>query len=185
MGSNFNPYEAPQSMQAARPAQEDPSEFERIRKQHLNHEASLQGIGSLYCLGAGLLIAGAALGLIGSAVEEHYDQAGIMALFVALGVLQGWIGLGLRRLRPNVKVAAGIVSAIGLLAFPMGTLINGYILYLLFSQKGTYILSPGYQEIIAATPHIRYRTSIIVWIFLGLLVFVIGLGILGAILNSR
>jgi len=36
-----------------------------------------------------------------------------------------------------------------------------------------------------ATPHIRYRTSIIVWIFLFLLIGVILLGIIAAIFGSR
>jgi hypothetical protein len=56
-----------------------------------------------------------------------------------------------------------------LLAFPLGTLINGYILWLVFSTKGKTILSNDYAAIVAATPHVRYRIPIVVWILIGLL----------------
>jgi hypothetical protein len=62
---------------------------------------------------------------------------------------------------------------------PIGTLINAYILYLVFSRKGRTILSEDYQQVIAATPHIKYKTSIIVWIFLGLLVALLAIAFLG------
>jgi hypothetical protein len=77
------------------------------------------------------------------------------------------------------------VSAIGLLGFPCGTIISGYLLYLLLSAKGEMVFSSAYKEVMQATPHIRYRTSIIVWIFLFLLIGVILLGVVGAIIGAR
>ena len=65
-----------------------------------------------------------------------------------------------------------MLSAIGLIGFPVGTLINAYVLYLLLSKKGRTIFTPAYLDVIAATPHVKYRTSIIVWIFLALIVVV-------------
>ena len=52
----------------------------------------------------------------------------------------------------------------------MGTLIGFYMLYLLLSKKGTMVFSPEYKEIIAQTPHMKYKTSPVVWIALGLIV---------------
>ena len=72
-----------------------------------------------------------------------------------------------------------VLSAIGLLGFPIGTLISAYFLYLLVSEKGKVVFSDEYKEVIRKTPHIRYKTSIVVWIFLGLLLLLIGLGLVG------
>jgi hypothetical protein len=69
-------------------------------------------------------------------------------------------------------VPIGIIASIGLFFFPWGTVINGYILWLLFSSKGRFVMSPEYQEVIAATPHMKHRTSIVV-ILLGILLLVV------------
>jgi formate/nitrite transporter FocA (FNT family) len=60
-----------------------------------------------------------------------------------------------------------------LLYFPIGTLIGAYVLYLMFGQKGRQILSPTYQDIIAATPQVRYQRSTADWIALGVLVLLL------------
>ena len=100
------------------------------------------------------------------------------ALFsLFLGGLYLAVGLGLRKLRPWTRIAAGIISGIGLLAIPLGTLINAYILYLLFSKKGSTIFSADYQRVIADTPHIKYRTSLIMWLVLAVVVLAVVAGI--------
>jgi hypothetical protein len=73
---------------------------------------------------------------------------------------------------------------LGLIGFPIGTLISVYFLYLLLSQKGAYVFSPEYAQVIAATPHIQYKTSIVVWIFLGLLLVVIFLAIVFTVIGT-
>ena len=65
------------------------------------------------------------------------------------------------------------MAAIGLLGFPVGTLINAYILYLLLSKKGALILSPAYAEIRRATPHIRYRMPVWNWIVIAIVVLAV------------
>jgi hypothetical protein len=77
-----------------------------------------------------------------------------------------------------------VFGAIGLLGFPVGTLIAGYLLYLLWSEKGNVVFSPRYQRVMQATPHIKYKTSIIVWIFLGLLGLVVLVGIIAMVTAS-
>jgi hypothetical protein len=86
----------------------------------------------------------------------------------------------LRRLKPGARTPAIVMSGLGLLAFPLGTLINGYILWLLLSRKGSFILSPAYGPIVEATPHIKYRTSVWVWILLGLIVALLVAGVIGS-----
>ena len=181
----------------------DISDAEAIRKQHLNHEASIQGMGSLYLLG----------GFFGSLLGLAYGAMGIAAIsglqgaipnngpgpapaiaggfFVGLGVFvlavamaQFYAGWTMRKLDPKGKILAIIVTAIGLLGFPCGTLLSGYTLYLLLSAKGEFIYSPQYKEILAATPHIKYR-SIVAWVLLAVILLFVVLLFLDAFLGSQ
>ena len=100
-------------------------------------------------------------------------------VYGGLGILQLFAGLAIRRLENWARLTIGILSIFGLLGIPIGTLISGYFLYLCFSQKGTYVCSPEYHRIVANTPHIQYKTSIVVWILLGLFLLLTFLGIVG------
>lgn len=90
-----------------------------------------------------------------------------------------------RKLKSWARIPTAILSGIGLLGFPVGTLINGYILYLVFSRKGVTVFSDDYKRVIAETPHIKYRTSIVVWIILGWLVALILFGVFAAVFSGR
>jgi hypothetical protein len=183
----YNPFAAPASLDHARDGMG--SDAERIRRELIGHEASIQSIGLLYLLGsflvtiAGIGMAAVASGQIGRDPEAE-SVILIGGLLVLVGLGQGVVGFGLRRLRPWTKIPVGVISGIGLLGIPLGTIINGYILYLMFSEKGTRVLSPDYQEIIRETPHIKYQTSIIVKILLVLLLCIIGLALLAVFLGG-
>jgi hypothetical protein len=166
--NSVNPYAAP-----AAPVDDVPAnpQAEAVRRAHINHEASIKAVGFLYYLGGVLLTLGGVVSLVGASSEP--SGAVVALLLVALGVGQLFAGWGVRALRPWGRIVGCVLSAIGLIGFPIGTLINAYILYLLLSKKGRMVFSPEYQDIIAATPHIKYRISIIVWIFLALLVALI------------
>ena len=97
---------------------------------------------------------------------------GVALLIV--GILQFVVGFEIRKLKSWARIAAGIMSGIGLLGFPVGTVINAYILFLLFGKKGQMVFSTDYKEIMAATPHIKYKTSKWVWIILIFVVLFIG-----------
>jgi hypothetical protein len=171
-----NPYAAP----AARveDVAQDPA-AEAIRREHLSHEASIKAVGFLYYLG-GVLVTLGTLVAIGGAAKEPAGAA-VMLLVLAIGVAQFVAGWGVRALRPWGRVVGCVLSGLGLLGFPLGTIINAYILYLFLSKKGRTIFSPEYQQVIAATPHVKYKTSIAVWIYLGLIVVLLAIG-LGAAL---
>jgi len=154
---------------------------EQVRKEHIKHEASLKSVGILYFLTAAFLILAGALGL----AQDASDSLLVGLLLLLFGGAQIWVGIGLRGLKPWARIPTGILSGIGLLGFPLGTLINGYILYLVFSEKGKTVFSEDYRRIIEQTPHIKYRTSIVVWILLGLLVLLIGLALIGTLLGTR
>jgi len=156
---------------------------EEIRNEHLKHEASVKSVGVLYYLGGGALMV---FGIV-AAVPGMTSAAGVETIFLSLfflllGVGQIWVGAGLRRLRKWARIPTGILSGIGLIGFPLGTLINAYILYLVFSRKGTTVFSDEYRAVIEQTPHIKYRTSILVWILLGILLLLVGFGIFAAVM---
>jgi hypothetical protein len=158
MSEAANPYAAPAARVDDVPAN---AEAEAIRRAHINHEASIRAVGFLYYLGGVVLTIGGLLSLSGS-------STGMPVFLAAAGVAQVFAGWGVRGLTKWGRILGCILSALGLLAFPIGTAINAYILYLFLSKKGRTIFAPEYQGVIAATPHVKYRTSIIVWIFLAL-----------------
>lgn len=160
-----NPYAAPA---VADPVAAETS-AEAVRREHLSHEASVKGIGFLFLLG------GVLMGLaVGSAVFASFQTRSpgetsgifIFLLLLVLTVLQCWVGIGIRRLRPWARIPGVVFSVLGLLAFPLGTIFSAYFLYLLLSRKGRMVFSAEYAEIMAATPHLKYRTSIWVWVLL-------------------
>jgi hypothetical protein len=159
---------------------------EEMRKKYLSHEASVKSIGFLYYLG-GAFLTFAALGVTVSAFGgKGKPEAAVIGIVVlVLAVAQIWVGTGLRRLRPWARIPTAILSGIGLLGFPLGTLINGYILYLVLSQKGATVFSPDYQAVMQQTPHIKYRTSPVVWIILAVVLLLIVGGITAGILSSK
>lgn len=171
MTTAINPYAAPQA--AVEDLSADP-EADAIRREHINHEASIKGIGLLYYIsGAGMLL-GSGAALFGA--PSGRNAAFMLGILLGLGLLSAGfiaVGRGLRTLQPWARIPTTVLAALGLLGFPVGTLINGYILWLIHSQKGRFILSPDYAAIVEATPDIKYRTPLWIWIILGLLVLVL------------
>ncbi|MFH1500192.1 MAG: DUF4339 domain-containing protein [Verrucomicrobiota bacterium] len=154
---------------------------EAIRRTHLSHEASLQSIGSLYLLGSVLVTFVAIMSLAaGAAPDGEAMPVAVAVVLLVLAALQFQVGRWLRALNPKAKVPASLLAILGLLGFPIGTLINGYILYLLHSKKGGVVLSADYAAVRAATPHIRYKTPLAVWIVIGLVVALLVFGVIAA-----
>jgi hypothetical protein len=58
----------------------------------------------------------------------------------------------------------------GLMRFPLGTAISGYVLYLLLSAKERRLFESDYAEVVDATSHIDYRVPTLAGSVLGLLV---------------
>src|SRR4051812_45553192 len=143
MSEAVNPYAAP----TARVDDAADSESEKIRREHLNHEASIRAVGALYYL-SGLMLTLAAFGTaVGS--DASLGAAALLPVLAAVMFSAGW---GVRSFLRWGRVVGLVLSGLGLLGFPIGTLINGYILYLFLSKKGRTIFSPESLEVIAATP---------------------------------
>ena len=166
MSAAANPYAPPAARVDDNVAAD--SAAEALRREHIAHEASVRAVGFLYYLG-GVLLAIVALASL-FVTQKEFGSAAVALMLAAMAAAQLAAGWGVRGLRKWGQVVGCVLSALGLLAFPVGTLINLYVLYLLLSKKGRTIFSPEYREVVAATPHVKYKTSILVWIFLALLV---------------
>ena len=163
-------------------AVQDPelAEAETIRRELLYHEVSVRSIGSLYILVAVLFALSGITILQGEGADAFQLVFG--GAWIAFAVPFFLLGRAVRRLSPRTRLPVTILSVIGLLAVPLGTLLNAYILYLLHSGKGRRVMTPEYVAIIARTPHVRYRNSRIVQVaavvLLLLLVAVVGAALL-------
>ena len=124
----INPYAAPAVETAPVAAEGSPAEV--VRKLHIKHEASVKSIGTLFLLGAALLLimATTVFGLSvaslmsgNNALEVAFATFGGV-VYAAIGITQGWTGFALRKLRPWSRIAGIVLSAIGLLGFPIGTI---------------------------------------------------------------
>ncbi|MBL9185121.1 MAG: hypothetical protein JNN17_23440 [Verrucomicrobiaceae bacterium] len=170
-----NPYAAPQS-QILQSSTSD----EAIRREHLNTEATIKSVGTLYSFGALLLpLVGVVAFVKGGDSKDAAQMAGGI-FFVIVGIGQGFIAFGLCRLKGWVRIPTVILSCIGLLGFPVGTLINAYILVKVCGKQGKFVMTEEYHRIIAATPHIKRKTSIVVIILLVLLILIL-LGAIAAV----
>jgi hypothetical protein len=137
----------------------------------------------LYILGATLIGIGAVASFFDNS-EDLPTKAGIGIFLLLLAAAQMWTGFRVRKLEKGSRVMVGVFSGLGLLGFPIGTLISAYILHLVFGKKGKVVFSDEYKEAILATPHIKHKTSVVIWVLIGLLVlFLLFLG--GAVLFSK
>jgi hypothetical protein len=156
----FNPYAPPR----AEPASPAPSEMEKVRHELLGHEAGFQGVGGAYLLvGMVSLLFGMLSLLIGWQDPRTLPMQVLRSLgpgicMVLAALLLFWLAYGLRNLNERSRKSFFVFGLLGLLVFPIGTMVNGYLLYLLLSVKGKRVLSPEYRQVIAATPHIRYKS---------------------------
>jgi hypothetical protein len=174
----MNPYAPPQAPLTPPPlglAGED----EEIRKKHLNTEATIKSVGTLYYLGFFALAAGAFTAFTGLTVKDT-NPIVMGAIFLVLSLVQLFLAYGLRRLLPWSRWPTVVFSCVGLLAFPIGTLINGLILSNLLGAKGKMVFSEDYKRIISVTPHIKYKSSIWV-IVLAILLIILLIGIIAAV----
>ena len=175
-----NPYAPPASESfAATPATllMDPEE---IRKQYLRHEAAVRSVGSLYYLGGAIMAVAGVAGLV-EASAAGGEALGASLVCLVLSVVWLLVGRSLRRLDPRVKTPVVLLAALGLLAVPIGTLINAYILYLMLSKKAKVVFSEDYKEVIRKTPQIKYRSRFPLFAILGGLLLVVLITALAAL----
>lgn len=169
---NHNPYAPPEAEDLEAAPNSEFARAEQIRREHIKHEASIKSVGCLHLFGGIITVLGA-LSMIPVAFSGRAkpEVLGFLVGYAAVGVALVASGYGLRTLKPWTRVLSSILCGIGLLGFPIGTLINAYFLYLILSAKGTTVLSDEYKYVITATPHVKYVpwAAIILLVLLGVL----------------
>lgn len=194
-----NPFASPQvEVMTAEVVGEENADAQRIRREHIGREASIKSIGLLYYIMTVIF----ALGCVSSAFMsigaadpfQTFIMLALSGAYALFALLLGWLGWGLRRFKKPARIAAIILTALGavyflavgvfvmtpfyygaLPAFLFWFTIHGSFLYVLCSRKATTIFSPEYLEIIRQTPYVKYKTSLVTWIALGILLLLFGL----------
>lgn len=178
--TEFNPYAPPQAAKLI-----PDSTPEAIRRAHISHETSIKTAGLLYALLGGLMLLPVLIGMLealaGVNKAGRYDSLSLV-LLLAVAVLL--LGAGVRRLRPWARIPMAIVS--GLVATisiftVLAPLLNLYVLWLMLSPQGKTVFSPGYQYVIALTPDIRPKHSVIT-LFLVVMLLLFVIAVLAALL---
>ena len=166
-----DPYAAPATTEVGEPSLL--KEPVAIRSSHILHEAAVRSMGVLYLFAAGFALIQAAVFISRTA---NYPR--IMPYVVVPSVLlvagMVWIGLGLRKLKRPARNVAIILSAMALIAVPIGTVLGAWNLHLLLSRKGKMVFSPEYQDAIAATPELRCKSPLPWMILIAIGVVVLG-----------
>ena len=183
-----NPYATPVASTAPVAQEAVPADWESIRRKHLSHEASLRAYGLIMLLGVAFLML-----LIGISLYQIFIDEGVplnspsgligaaaRAMLLGIIALYLFTGLALWQLHVLSRVGGTLVGLLQLLAFPVGTLLGAYLLYLVWSPKSQVIFSPRYREIRAATPHLRYQWMLAVWVVV--LLAALSIAIVGAIM---
>lgn len=176
-----NPYAPPAESPTKRRSKhlEDATggKHESLRRKHIRHEANIRGISTLYLLQFGILLVGGII-LIVFAIFAPSDEENLSrgfaitagVVYLILGPAGIYFAMELRRCKSWARGVAVVLSAIGLLGVPLGTLLHAYFLWLLLSEQGQIVFSDKYRRAIKATPHIKPPVSLVVKIVLGLLV---------------
>jgi hypothetical protein len=170
----LNPYAPPGAEDIQAAPSDDLARAEAIRREHIKHEASIKSVGCLHIFGGALMLL-AGLGAIFGAAMSGGRGGGsemfiVAVVYLGIGSLSFASGYGLRTLKPWSRILSSILCAIGLIGFPIGTLLNAYFLYLILSAKGQTILSEEYKYVVTATPHVKYTSWVAIILLILLLV---------------
>ena len=133
----------------------------------MKYEVAIRSEGTVFLFGGLILFA---VGSIVLSFHREYWIAGISA--VAGAAVAVWVDYGLQRLRSSARAVGMILAGIGLLGFPVLTLVSLHILFVLGNKASRAVFTPEYARIIAATPHINHKQS---RTFRILLILVVGL----------
>ena len=171
----FNPYQPPAAPVADRAAVG--GDVEADRNKHIKTETTIRSLGMFYLIGAWVCVAMVVLMLLmlvpAAVTSPAGDRPLLLGMVFGFVLVYGlitwlnfWVGRGLRAFRRGPRMFVLVTSWIGLIGFPIGTVISILLLLLLLGEKGKRVFEADYPSVIAATPHIRYRTPLWIWIVL-------------------
>ncbi len=177
MSGGQNPFAPPET--ETRPGPEEGNEALRTRREHLQSEAQLRALGSVFLVvGAVVLVWSASILVIVTRLNPRTVELVVPSVALAVSLVFIALAFLLRRLEPRAFWPAVTGAAVLLLTFPYGTPIGAYMLFVLTRPKSRRVLSLEYAELRKVTPHVVYRTPVTVWLLLGLVLVAFGFLIL-------
>lgn len=189
-----NPYAAPVSDFAA---DAPTNEHEATRRRLIGTETNVRSLGALVIFGS-VISAASGLGALSSSPVD-----GVVTLVVAAVAL--YAGLALRKLDPVGRMLWTIVALIGVIrvAWTIATLssqpgasslapallvqifVIALFLALLWGRNGKDVFTEHYRRVVVpATPHVKYKTSVVAIVVLVIVVLGLIAAIVGAVLAS-
>ncbi len=79
-------------------------------------------------------------------------------LLITSGALMAWLAYSIFSLRAWTRIPVCWLAALGLIQFPIGTVLNSYVLYLFIAPSAGVLLSPRYRAVVAATQALSIRS---------------------------
>lgn len=153
---------------------------EEVRLLMLRHEMGVKSVGALIIFGALIVM----VPTIYFGVWVGSRTLVSMAVATAIAAVAAGLGYGVRTLQAWARIPGAIASALGMVLFPFGTIINGYFVYLLLCKKGKFAFSEEYAHVRSLTPEVKYRpvaaTVALVAFFL-----IVGVAILVPLLDTK
>ena len=164
VSADYNPYSTP-TVPVVKATKES-SQLEKTRLEHLSHEAALQAVGSLFVITSMIISSLMVIFTLEFLDEElvNNERTFILSYWVLVPIFL-YIGIKLRRLDYSIRntvIAAGVLM---LFAFPVGSVIGPFVLYIVCCKKGSFILSERYTNIRYQTPRLQYETKLFTKVF--------------------
>lgn len=157
-------------------SESDAANYESIRRQYLQHERAVHSVSTLFffsaimsLLASVLVVAAPFLYMLNS--DWKLAGSAVLAclllslILIGLVVIQALVAITLRRKVGNARFAATLLAALGMFAFPFGTIFGIYILIIMWSKETPIVLSEDYKKVIRATP--QYDVAPFPWKLLG------------------
>jgi len=134
------------------------------RSEYIVHESKIKTIGLVYLITAPLLLSAVVIGFC-TEYREFLNQAytplwGMITLISLFFIIQAYAGYSLWRLRYRGKPLATVVICIGMVGFPLITMLSIYCAHVLRSKMTKIIFSPEYLRVISATPRYKLKPPV-------------------------
>lgn len=141
------------------------ADAEAYRRSHIATEVSIKCMGMLHLIIGVVSLVIAPIMLFGEGARQSGNRFQlesnllVLGLSLAFAVFHLWMGTQLRNFKNVGRIIQIVLSVFALFAFPVGTIVGAFCLYVLLSSKATNVCSPEYQQVIDQAPNVRYETS--------------------------
>ena len=144
-------------------SQSEAANYESIRRQYLQQERAVNSISTVFFFSALLSLLVSILVVAAPFLYMLYQNAPIAGsavlaclvlslCLIGLVVLQALVAIAMRRKMGNARYAAMLLAALGIFAFPFGTIFGVYILVVMGAKETPFVMSDEYKKVIKATP---------------------------------